>query len=515
MDLEAEARGEGDTLARHEKILLELAKKLKLNIGAIYREIVSGETIAARPVVQRLLSEVGQGMWEGTLVMEIERLARGETIDQGIVAQAYKYSNTKIITPQKIYDPQNDFDEEYFEFSLFMSRREYKTINRRLQTGRIASVKEGKYLGSVPPYGYTIKRLEKQKGNTLAIVPEQAEVVRNIFHWYTRSENRLGVSLICRRLNEMKIPPAKGDVWVPASIQTILRNPTYAGKVRWKVRPHRKKMVDGQVVKERPRANPSEWIVVDGLHKAIIDWETFELAQQYLSINSSRPCPKFAPIKNPLGGLIICGLCGRKMVRRPHGTRYPDTLMCPNVACQNISTQLSIVEERLLEAIDNWMQNYKLQWKDDDFESSKTADYRILLKSIKRLDDEIATLDKQMNSIHDLLEQGVYTTEVFLDRSKKISDRINELKQAKKELNEQYQAFEQQEVNKKFIIPKIEKVLDIYRTVDDPEIRNQLLHEILEKVIYTKTQRGNRGGHADNFNLVLYPKLNVSKDFNY
>lgn len=54
-DLEAEAHGEGDTLARHEHILMELAKSRALPIGAIYREIVSGERIANRPVMQQLL----------------------------------------------------------------------------------------------------------------------------------------------------------------------------------------------------------------------------------------------------------------------------------------------------------------------------------------------------------------------------------------------------------------------------------------------------------------------------
>ena len=57
-DCEAEARGETETLARHEKILMELAEKLHLHITAVYREIVSGETISARPVMQQLLSEV-------------------------------------------------------------------------------------------------------------------------------------------------------------------------------------------------------------------------------------------------------------------------------------------------------------------------------------------------------------------------------------------------------------------------------------------------------------------------
>lgn len=123
VDIEAEAHGEGETLARHEKLLLEVAKRGPYNITQIYREIVSGETIAARPVVQHLLQEVEDGKWEGVLVVEVERLARGDTIDQGVMAQAFKYSGTKIITPLKVYDPANEFDEEYFEFGLFMSRR--------------------------------------------------------------------------------------------------------------------------------------------------------------------------------------------------------------------------------------------------------------------------------------------------------------------------------------------------------------------------------------------------------
>jgi hypothetical protein len=129
-DLEAEAHGEGETLSRHEHTLLELAKRQHLNVTDIYREVVSGDTIAARPMMQRVLSEVEQGVWSGVLVMEVERLARGDTIDQGIIAQTFKFSGTKIITPIKTYDPDNEFDEEYFEFGLFMSHHTVRTRTR-------------------------------------------------------------------------------------------------------------------------------------------------------------------------------------------------------------------------------------------------------------------------------------------------------------------------------------------------------------------------------------------------
>lgn len=141
-DIEAEEHGQGETLQRHEDDLQKTASRLNIKVSKIYREIVSGETIASRPVMQQLLSDVESGMWAGVLVAEVERLARGNTMDQGLVSNTFQYSGTKIITPTKIYDPTNEFDQEYFEFGLFMSRREYKTITRRLKSGIISSVSE-------------------------------------------------------------------------------------------------------------------------------------------------------------------------------------------------------------------------------------------------------------------------------------------------------------------------------------------------------------------------------------
>lgn len=274
-DADAEARGEGETLARHEAALYALAGRLSLPVGAVYREIVSGETIAARPVMRRLLREVEDGNWSGVLVMEVERLARGDTIDQGVIARAFSLSHTKIITPLKTYDPDNESDEEYFEFGLFMSRREYKAINRRLQRGRKASAAEGKYTGSVAPYGYTRIRLEGQKGFTLAPDPEEAPVVRLIFALYTRGETlpdggvrRLGAARLARRLNELGIRPRRAAAWTPASLLPILENPVYAGKIRWRSRPAVKTVRDGRTVVSRPR--DKDCAVTDGLHPPLI-----------------------------------------------------------------------------------------------------------------------------------------------------------------------------------------------------------------------------------------------------
>lgn len=511
-DMEAEARGEGETLIRHERALIELAKKQKLNIVKIYREIVSGETIASRPVMQQLLAEVEQGMWDGVLVMEVERLARGDTVDQGIMTQTFKYSNTVIITPMKTYDPNNEFDEEYFEFGLFMSRREYKTINRRLQAGRLASIKEGKYVGNKSPYGYLRVKIENDKGYTLKPHSKQSNIVKLIYELYALGEmqpdetrKRLGISLIVRKLNKMKIPSQCGDVWTTSTIRGILTNPVYIGKIRWNHRPQVKKIIDGQIVKERPRNH--DCLVVNGLHEAIIDEEIWNTARMYMSKNKSRPIIRGKSIKNPLSGLVVCGKCGRMMVRRPYSTKNPDTLICRLTSCDNISSQLNYVEERIIQALGVWLNEYKMKWNIKDTDQPTNIQHDVKKEAVRKLDKELEILDKQLNNLHDLLEQGIYSTDKFLERSKLLNDKLQDTQRIRKSLLDDLSTEIVREENRKNVIPKVEKVLEVYHTVNSPSEKNTLLREVLEKVVYTKTVNGRWHNRPDDFEIILYPKL--------
>ena len=516
-DLEAEAHGEGETLARHEKALLELARRQKLNITRIYREIVSGETIASRPIMQQLLSDVEEEMWDGVLVMEVERLARGDTIDQGIVAQTFKFSGTKIITPLKTYDPNNEYDEEYFEFGLFMSRREYKTINRRLQRGRVASVKEGKYVGNKAPYGYVRKKLEKEKGYTLVPDPNTAAIVKMIFSMYAYGEKNAdetveetGTSKIVRKLNNLKIPAMNGKDWTVSTIRGMLCNPVYIGKIRWNVRSIKKKMVDGEIVKERPREKPENWVIADGLHEPEIDLKTWNIVQQKLSDNSTHPCPKNMAMANPLAGLVVCGKCGRKMVRRPYTNRnYPDVIMCPATSCDNISSLLEYVEKRVLQALREWLDQYKIDYENiGNTELAKQLD--IKKKALCNTQSELKKLEKQRDHIYDLLEEGTYTTDIFLDRSKNINVKIEETQKSIKQLEREIQLAIKADQGQKTIVPKAEKVLAQYGKAKTPAEKNQLLKSVIDKVIYTKTVNGRWNNKPDDFELILYPKLPYS-----
>lgn len=229
-DMDAEAHGQGETLARHEKRLKDYANSVGIKISKFYREVVSGETISARPVMQQLLTDVENGMWSGVLVVEVERLARGNTLDQGIVSNAFQYSNTKIITPLKTYDPNNDYDEEYFEFGLFMSRREYKKINQRLHEGILSSVNEGKHVGAAAPYGYDKYKLPKQKGYSLKINDYEANMIRSIYDLYCSGN---GLEFICNELDRLGYKPRRGNSFAKSTITNILTNPVYIGKIKY------------------------------------------------------------------------------------------------------------------------------------------------------------------------------------------------------------------------------------------------------------------------------------------
>lgn len=77
-DLDAEQRGEGETLAKHRAALTDFAHRRGLMIVREYAEIVSGDSIAARPQMQTLLDDVKRGTYAGVIVNDIDRLGRGD-----------------------------------------------------------------------------------------------------------------------------------------------------------------------------------------------------------------------------------------------------------------------------------------------------------------------------------------------------------------------------------------------------------------------------------------------------
>lgn len=493
-DLEAEERGEGETLARHEKILIDIAKSMKIKIGKTYKEIVSGESIENRPIMQKMIEDVKHGMWKGILVVEVERLARGNTKDQGIVSEAFKFFSTKIITPMKIYDPDNEFDEEYFEFGLFMSRREYKVINRRLQNGRISSVKEGKYVGSIPPFGYDRMKIPKEKGYTL-IPNNEAQIVCMIFEMY--AYNDVSINEMTRRINIMNLKPRKSEKWTVSALKDILRNPVYIGKIKWNSRKVVKIYKNEKTVKTRPRNK--DFMLVDGIHNPIIDEKTWKVVQQKLNIHVP-PVKHNNKVKNPLLGIVYCAKCGKAMQRKPN--KLDDILICPNINCNNISSKLYIIENKIIKVLNNYLERYQINFE-DYLKVLKTHNIESFQNLIKGLEKELQIQNKKLAHIYDLFEDGTYDKEIFNRRSSTIYHNIEVLK---KRIEQQKK--EEVKENKKTSFNKIKNIIDIYKELETAEEKNLLLKTILERVDYEKNKKTIKK-HSDptDFELDIFPKI--------
>ena len=87
----------------------------------IFREVVSGETIAARPIMQQVMRLLETGTRRAALVIEPARLSRGDLEDCGRIINTFRYTNTLVITPPKTYDLTDEYDRKFFEMELMRS----------------------------------------------------------------------------------------------------------------------------------------------------------------------------------------------------------------------------------------------------------------------------------------------------------------------------------------------------------------------------------------------------------
>ncbi|MDK2807551.1 MAG: site-specific recombinase [Clostridiales bacterium] len=364
MDEERNAISTEETLARHKNILCKLAADKQIEIEKFYCEVCSGDSIDSRPQMCSLLRDVENGRWTGVFVVELERLARGDTADQGTIQRIFRITNTTIITPSKEYHPNNEFDNDAFEFGLFLSRREYYAIKRRLIRGRIQAALEGKWPYRSAPYGYKIVRLMHEKGYTLQPEEEKAAIVSLIFEWYTKGYQQaegktetLGMQAICNQLNKMQIPNSRDNTWKPSTIASMLENETYLGKVKIGYNQTIETIHRGVIQKKRKKNTIYQ--IVDGIHPPIIDPITFDAAKRLRSFYKKSPLKKNPTIKNSFAGLLRCPYCGHTLLRRIITKTNKELLICPTKGCRTIGCDFEALESILLLFINQYFHTVK------------------------------------------------------------------------------------------------------------------------------------------------------------
>ena len=480
-DVEAEKLGEGETLARHKKILTELAARNGYYIEKIYHEIVSGETIQARPQMQELIKDCYAGKYKGVLVIEVTRLSRGSQGDAQTILDCLRYSNNnqgvEIITPTKVYDvAHNPNDEEYMEFELFMSRREYKMIQKRMERGRRQAVVEGNYMGSYRPYGYDI--LKTRTGRTLIPNEEEAPIVKNIFEW-TVKEN-LTPGKIAKRLNTMNVPTYTGDPeWSPSTIKTILTNPTYTGKVRWNDRMKVKTMVDGKLVTSRPRSNhTSQYMLYDGKHKAIIDDDTFHAAEKRFHSDKTKGNLK---LQNPFAGLLFCQNCGKTMAYRGYKNREntePRLIHPPSDLCKVKSAMEKDVTNAVIHSLGLYIEDFELK-----VDNLPQTDENTILGQINAIEKEIKKTEKKLSKLFDAWENDTITDNEFVQRKEVNTNKIEELKA---EIEKLENTIPEKEDYEEKIMSFSDALAALKDKTLEADVKNEYLKRIIERIEYSR-----------------------------
>ena len=222
-----------EVLAKHRKALAEYAKAHDIHIIETYYEVVSGESLYARPEMLRLLQDVEDGRYDAVLVMDLDRLSRGRMKDQGIILDAFRDSDTLIITPEHTYNLSDDLDDEMAEFKTFLSRREYKIINKRLRRGLKQTIQDGCYVANAP-YGY--RKVTVDRKPTLEIYEPEAKFVRMMYDLYLQGYG--GVSIAGhgsaqgsdpRPRPNQKSPPEMLQGGLPSQPQQLLRSRQLSG----------------------------------------------------------------------------------------------------------------------------------------------------------------------------------------------------------------------------------------------------------------------------------------------
>lgn len=146
---------------------------------------------------------------------------------------------------------------------------------------------------------------------------------------------------------------------------------------------------------------------------------------------------------------------------------------------------------------------------DYDIKNNSNSDNNKLIeKSIAATKKELEKENTKLNKIYDFLENGIYSKEEFIERSKAIKDNIQNLESKIKEYNSLLQKNDEIQTQKETIIPKLENIIDLYDKLETAEDKNILLKSIFEKVSYLKTEKAiKKNSDQTNFELHIYPKI--------
>ena len=396
-----------EVLAKHESILNEWIER---NLDApippenCFSEVVSGETIASRPEFKKLLKRIESPEIKAVLVVELQRLGRPDLEEIGKITKLLRYTNTMVITPQRIFDLRDEYDREQFERELMRGNDYLEYSKKILQRGKEVSLRSGYYVNAVIPYGYQREWITENKKErpTLAINEEEAKIVRLIFDWYVNEE--LGATKICQQLNAMGIKAKKGGPWKKSTITNILKNEHYIGKIVIKKHIDVNTVEDSQITTHCV-FNP-DYEIVDGKHPAIIDEDIYYKANnkisKYVSVKPSET------LQNPFASILRCE-CGMVMIRRKNRNTF--RYLCDEQTfCGNASVGEKELTEAIISKLKLRLENLTAEVKDNDDDKKQREKH---IERISLLESRYVEIEKKELSLWDKYAEENMPKKVF------------------------------------------------------------------------------------------------------
>ena len=288
----------------------------------------SGKSIEGRVSFNQMMEDIKSGKDEVSyvLVFKLSRFGRNAA-DVLATLQVMQDFGVNLICVEDGIDSSKDAGK--LMISVLSAVAEIERENIRVQTmeGRMQKAREGKWNGGFAPYGYSLI------DGKLEVNEEEAVAIRMIFDQYVNTD--LGANGIAKYLENHGIHKiarqnGKNPLFDAALIRRIIQNPVYSGKISYGRR--RTEKVHG-TRNEYRQVKKDDYLLVDGLHEALVSEEVWEQAQ----VKVAAQAKKYEKVNRDkrekihlLSGILKCPVCGAGMYgnksikKRKDGSNYKD-----------------------------------------------------------------------------------------------------------------------------------------------------------------------------------------------
>lgn len=505
-----------DLLEHHRKILVDDANSKGWHFKIYEEDAISGDNFKDRPVISGLLDKIEDNpdLYDGVMVVEYDRLSRGDSADFSMMVKLFVYADIYLITPTHTYDLTDQNDLMILGVKQMVARNELYNTKRRYHDGRKVAAKSGRDCCGDPPYPYIKSyihtdlqhnKIVQQDGESsdgfskrlLDMVAKKEAILdyeiivdedkRQVYNYIKIGYlyQHLSLTKICQHLNSEHIPTMYVDrypnaKWQVTTIRRILENYFHCGYFCYNKHTHKwKPRAEKNIVLNNPK---SDWIIGKGTHEVLKTEEEHEKIMYMLDKNEDFPK---ASGKYLLSGLLYCTLCKHSMSFEKDNYQnkvkirdkpYIYASCMHNLHCKMRGCRADYLNDMVIDKILQYI-NVDADYTDDQLAKNRVN----TKKEISKMQKEIEKHEKALtHSRHLLVEELLSETEYKEEKD----FRTAEIEKLNKRIYDSKITHESM-IPKVDIKNKIQYFKDNFKNMEEPE-QNAYLKTFIKKVWYTR-----------------------------